>query len=332
VKESKSGNFSFWLGKKHIVGVSGEAARKMYLDHDDLDFVLGNVHLLGIGPDYKFPVHDIVKTGTFNNGRSYLQRRLIDLLETEQLLSHLPRITRDACSAFEIVARNSSGVVNPFPLCYPVVLAQACRIVNTDEISDSPELLKSLMGYSLVLQSANSRPSVATPWLPSYQFMRRQYGRYGINSIMTKIVNDRLKPGAPRKDDALQVLIDNGDRKDYMIEFMVSILFITIGNAGTLTGGMLYILAHHPVWQEKVYNEVKAAMNAESKNKDAALAEQLDSLSLDAWESSFPSVQLCLTEAIRMYTAFPMFRLNTASTAIPIPGSNEVIPPGSFAT
>lgn len=48
---SKTGNFSFWLGKNHVVGVSGEAARKMYLDHRDMDHIKGVV-LIGHGPDY----------------------------------------------------------------------------------------------------------------------------------------------------------------------------------------------------------------------------------------------------------------------------------------
>jgi cytochrome P450 len=43
------------------------------------------------------------------------------------------------------------------------------------------------------------------------------------------------------------------------------------------------------------------------------------------------SIDLCYTEAIRMWVAFPMGRFNDTDKAIPIPGTEEVIPPGSFA-
>jgi hypothetical protein len=51
VQESKTGNFSFWLGKNHVVGVSGEAACKMCLEHHGMDHIKGVV-LIGHGADY----------------------------------------------------------------------------------------------------------------------------------------------------------------------------------------------------------------------------------------------------------------------------------------
>ncbi|KKA17947.1 Uncharacterized protein T310_8106 [Rasamsonia emersonii CBS 393.64] len=330
VAESKTGNFSFWLGKHHVVGVSGEAARKMYLDHRDLDFVAGAA-LVGHGPDFVPPIHEIFHP-TFHNGRSYFQRRLIDLLKSEQLAKRLPRARSDARAAFEALAKNPSGVMNPSYTCYRIVVKQCVRLVCTDEISDDPKLLERCLGYLTILQSTTSIHTVAVPWLPSLSYMKRRYGRYGLRSLVTPIVSRRMKKGTPRVDDALQVLIDNGDSKEYIINFLISILFISTANAGVLAGAMLNIMAHHPDWQEKIYGEIKAAAAAHSKNKDAPLVDQLDSIPLEAWDSSFPSLDLCFEEAIRMWVAFPMIRLNTAPDPIPIPGTDEVIPAGSFAS
>jgi hypothetical protein len=114
VQNSKTGNFSFWLGKNHVVGVSGEAARKMYLDNRNLDLIKGT-SLIGHGPDFingtSTVVHDIWKPA-FSGGRTYSQRRLLDLQKSEQLEKRLPRVTRDARAAFEAMAKNSSGVTN----------------------------------------------------------------------------------------------------------------------------------------------------------------------------------------------------------------------------
>ena len=335
MQKSRTGNFSFWLGKNHVVGVSGEAARKMYLDNRNLDLIKG-ITLIGHGPDFingrATVVHDIWKS-TLPNGRTYAQRRLLDLQKSEQLAKRLPYVTRDARTAFEALAQNSSGVTNPAKACFRIVVTQGSRIVGTDEISDNPKLLDSLSGYLRILQSTSSLHLLAFPWLSytSIAYWKRRYGRYGVTNIVTPIVNKRMKKGAPRLDDALQTLIDNGDSKDYITNFMISMLFIVGANAGVLSGAMLNIVTHHPDWQEKIYREIKAAGEAHSKNRNAPLVEQLDSIPIEAWESSFPSIDLCYKEAIRMWVAFPMGRLNDTHNPIPIPGTDEIIPPGSFA-
>ncbi|KAF2178413.1 putative cytochrome P450 [Zopfia rhizophila CBS 207.26] len=335
VENSKTGNFSFWLGKNHVVGVSGEAARKMYLDNRGLHLIKG-ITLIGHGPDFingrSTVIHDIWKPA-YSNNRTYAQRRLLDLQKSEQLLKRLPRVKRDARDAFEAMAKNPSGVTNPARACYRIVVTQGSRLIFTDELPDNPRLLESLLGYLPILQSTSSLHLLAFPWLSyfSIAYWKRRWGRSGLTNLVTPIVNKRMKKDAPRVDDALQVLIDNGDSKDYITNFMISMLFIVGANAGVLAGAMLNIVAHHPEWQEKIYGEIKAAAAAHSRNKDAPLVDQLDSIPLEAWELSFPSIDLCYKEAIRMWVAFPMGRFNDTPDPIAIPGSDEVIPPGSFA-
>ena len=335
IRKSKTGNFSFWLGKNHVVGVSGEAARKMYLDNRSLDLIKG-ITLIGHGPDFingrSTVIHDIWKP-TLANGRTYAQRRLLDLQKSEQLAKRLPRVTQDARDAFKAMAKNPTGVMNPAKACYKIVVTQGSRIVCADEISDNPKLLGSLLACVPTLQRTSSLHLLAFPWLSyfSIAYWKRRWGRYGLSRVVTPIVNKRMKKGAPRVDDALQTLIDYGDSKDYITNFCISMLFIAGANAGVLSGAMLNIVAHHPDWQEKIYREIKATAEAHSRNKNASLVEQLDSIPIDFWESSFPSIDLCYKEAIRMWVAFPMGRMNDTSNPIPIPGTDEVIPPGSFA-
>ncbi|KAE8385292.1 cytochrome P450 [Aspergillus alliaceus] len=313
--------WSFWkgcLGQHHVVSVSSLAARKAYLESQNLDFLHGNVTLLGLGPDYKLSLHDVFKP-TFHNGRSYFQRRLVELTKTDQLARRLPRVSSDAFTAMKRLSESPSGVTNP------------CRIVFTDEVSDIPQLFERCLGYLSILQATCSRHNVVFPWLPSIALMKRQYGRYGLKSLVVPIIDKRTKKGAPCADYPLQVLLDNFDSKEYMTNFFISILFIAVANAGVLAGVLLNIVAHRTDWQERIYNEIKVAAAAHSQT-DGPLVEQLASIPLEAWESSFPSIDLCFKEAIRMNTAFPMFRQNIGSTPIPIPGTNEVIPPGSFAS
>jgi sterol 14-demethylase len=95
---------------------------------------------------------------------------------------------------------------------------------------------------------------------------------------------------------------------------------------------MLNILAIHTDWQERILAEIEEAAEAHSKDKDKdiPLIEKLKWIPLEAWETSFPSLELCLKEAIRMWTSFAVMRLNKSSEPIPIPGSDEVVPPNTF--
>lgn len=325
---SKTGHFSFWLGKYHVVGVTGEAARKNFLDNHLLDRVSAAV-LHGVGPEEVPPVHDIFKVPS-QKGHSYFQRRILDLMRSEYLEKRLPRVIRDARNAFEAMAKNPCGVTNPLDTCYRLVLAQGCRIMCNDEIPDDPKLLNTYLYYTWILQHISSGHTSAVPWLPSLSQMKRRYCRNRLSNFLTPIVEKRMEKGSRRAEDALQMFIDSGDSKDYIMTFLISAMFISVANAGKLAGGMLNILAHHPDWQEKIYGEIKTAAKTYSTNKDAPLVEQLDSISLEAWDSSFPFIDLLLKEAIRHHVTFPMIRQNVSPNPIRIPRTDEVIPTGSF--
>ncbi|KAA8649900.1 uncharacterized protein ATNIH1004_002579 [Aspergillus tanneri] len=130
-----SGKTVWPRGKYHVVGVSGAAARKIFLDNRDFDFVRGAA-LVGHGPDFVPPLHEIFHNN-YQNGRSYFQRRLVDLQKSEQLAKRLPGVTRDARMAFEALGKNPSGVMNPTDACYRLVVQQACRVVCSGDLQQS---------------------------------------------------------------------------------------------------------------------------------------------------------------------------------------------------
>jgi sterol 14-demethylase len=307
----------------------------MYLDDRSLHLIKG-ITLIGHGPDFidgrSTVIHDIWKS-TGSSGRTYAQRRLLDLQRNDQLTKRLPRVTGDARKAFQALSDAPSNVINPSKICYRVVVQQGARIVGSDTIADDPKLMEPLLKYMPILQFTSSLHLLAFPWLSyfSASYWKRKYGRWGVTNIVKPIVDKRMAPGAPPVDDALQTLINAGDSKDYITNFMISMLFIAGANSGVISGSMLNIVAHHPDWQEKIYQEIKASASKYAKNQNASLVDQLDSLPLEGWEKMSASIDLCYTEAIRMWVAFPMGRFNDTDKAIPIPDTEEVIPPGSFA-
>ncbi|EXU98415.1 cytochrome P450 [Metarhizium robertsii] len=291
----------------------------MYLEDRRLHLIKG-ITLIGHGPDLingrSTVIHDIWK-GTGPSGRTYAQRRLLELQRSDLLAKRLPKVTRDARTAFEAMRMNESSVINPSKTCFRIVITQGSRIVATDEIADNPELLHSLFLYTQILQFTNTLHLLAFPGISylSPGYWKRRYGRRGLQKTVESIVNRRMARGAAGGDDTLHML------------------FIAGANTGVVSGSMLNIVAHHQDWQGKIYNEIKssAAIYATDKTRKLPLVDQLDQLPIEAWEKMSESLELCYKEAIRMWVAFPMGRFNDTPDAISIPGSNQVIPPSSFA-
>ena len=328
--ESKTGNFSFWLGKIHVIGMSGPAARKLFYDHPDLELVSGAT-LVPFGPHFMLPVPLIFRDG-YHTGRnsSFFLRRMTALLKTERLVQHFPDLIRDTHDDIAaLLTDNPSGVVYP-PAVWRTVIKHNCRLFFTDEIVEDPEQWQQLLGLMDTSLHAASIFNVAFPWLPAPSYIKRRLTRYGLQRLTAKVINKRMKSDAPCRDDALQMLLDNSDRKEFMVEFLFSAVFISSANAQAVAPQLLNVLAIHNDWQEKIYAEVKQAAKTHSKGKHATLVEQLDMMPLSAWESGFPSLDLCLKEVLRMWLSISATRRNIGNDPIPIPGSNEVIPPMTF--
>ncbi|KAG6358768.1 hypothetical protein INS49_012287 [Diaporthe citri] len=331
--ESKTGNFSFWLGSRHIVGVTGEAARKMFFDHPQMEFVQGQF-IRAMGVHFWPPVHDIFKPG-FHGGRAntYFLRRLLELQKTEHLSKYLPRMLTDARLGLRALQEDPHGITNTSDSFWRTIFTQDCRVLCADEMADSPRLFEGSSDSARTLLHTFTHYNVHFPWLLSPAYLKRRYARYRLWSNVKAIVEKRMNRNPGSADEPVQTLINNGDVKDHVIEFFTSLLFIAPANSSIIVGKILSFLAMRTDLQDRIYEEVRSVAEAHSGKgggSGSSLVEQLGSIPLEAWESSFPTIGLCLKEAIRMWTAFSMARFNDSDKPIPIPGSDEVVPGNTF--
>lgn len=329
-RQSDTGNFSFWLGRRHVVGITGAAARKVFFDTPSLDFVSGAI-ILPFGIHFWPPIHDIFKPG-FAKGvnNTYFLRRLADSMTSKQLNKYFPRMLKETRDGYDYLLRNNpKRVIKPTEI-WRTVFRQNCRLVFSDEVVDNADLA-AVCGTSVDnLLHTFSHYNVPFPWLPSPSYIKRRLARYRLLKVTTAVVDKRIASESPSVDDPLQTAIENGDKREHMIEYFTSVMFISTTNAHAIAGQILNIMAIHTDWQEKIYQEIVAAADVHSKDKTAPLVDRLGAIPLEAWENSFPSFELCLTETIRMWTSFGVTRLNTSPDTIPIPGSDEVVPGNTF--
>lgn len=279
------------------------------------------------------PIHDIFKPG-FHGGRSntFFLRRMVDMMKTEPLTKSLPDLLRDARKGSEVLmVDNLKAVVKP-PEIWRAVFKQNVRLLFSNQVADDASRFRRAVTNVDILLHTVSHWNVLFSWLPAPSYIRRRLARRELVKLATEVVDERLKRTNGRADDPVQELIDNGDNREHMIEFFVSVMFISTTNAHVIAGQLLNIMAIHPEWQEKVYKEIKTVGDAHSHDRDEPLVDKLAKIPLEVWEStvSFPTFDLVLKETIRMWTSFGVTRLNTSSDPIPIPGSNEVIPGNTF--
>lgn len=252
-------------------------------------------------------------------------------MSTQKIERVLPDVINDARTDFEALqTQHPNGVINA-PNLWRTVFKQSTRMFFCDDMANDPELFAKTSGYLDVILHSYSPFYAFCRWILEPSMIRRRIAREGLRRTVKKLYAQRKKYGSIYKDDALQMMMDNGDPEEYITEFCTSGTFITTTNAHIIFPQMVETMAVHPDWQEKIYEEIVAAADAYCKDKTLPLAERLQSLPLKAWETAFPTVELCMYEIIRVWTSFAVGRLNVGKEAIPIPGSNEVIPPNTYA-
>jgi sterol 14-demethylase len=149
---------------------------------------------------------------------------------------------------------------------------------------------------------------------------------------VVKNVADARQKAGKRDEDALQFLLDQGDDMTNIISFIIGALFAGLLNSGIAGSWILCYLATHRDWLQQVREEVESVANRYCADTDMPLKERLMKLPIEAWETGFPIVDLCLKETIRLQLHGTMFRRNHSNQDITINRkTGEIIPAGNYA-
>lgn len=119
---------------------------------------------------------------------------------------------------------------------------------------------------------------------------------------------------------------------DVSSQFIVAGIFAGLLNSGINAAWLLAFLANNPEWYRRVQAEVDASVAKHRKSPSQTPSEVLATLTLDDWESEFPSIDLGLRESIRISMVGTAFRRNIGGGAVPIGGgTGEIIPRDAVA-
>jgi hypothetical protein len=123
----------------------------------------------------------------------------------------------DVQTSLTQLAKDPSGITDPFQSVYKIVYQLTMRMVGCEDIADDPELLdKTLRLYETIEKSATPA-AIIFPWFPSPAIIKRTIAGGRLFMIIKKIVEKRKTTGK-RGNDPLQYLIDQGDSVTRIVE------------------------------------------------------------------------------------------------------------------
>lgn len=326
--QSKTGNFSFHAGPNTIVALAGAEARKLFFESRELGFAEGYAVLFGGSPTTE--TYDTEKRAE-EDVTNHFSRRLAALLKNDQFRRKLSTLTSDTQEAIDAIKNDPSGRTNPFDSVYRLVFRLTMRIVGAHEIADNAELLEETLNLFEYIEASSTAASIILPKFPSPAVLKRTYAGARLYMIVENIVKKRAASDE-KHDDALQYLLDQGDRTHKIIEFIVGALFAGLLNSGINASWVLCYLATSPEWMAKCRDELRAVAAKHARDPTQPLRYQLDDVPLEAWESDFPVVDLCLKDSIRLNLLGTAFRKNISGRPIPTGNGMEVIPPDAVVT
>jgi len=243
-------------------------------------------------------------------------------------------------------------VTDAFDTIYHLLFQLLSRIVGATEVSDDIQLSRKMLSIFEKFESSNSTTGIIFPWFrvftPSY-ILRMVLGTV-LYVNFNQIINERKRTGR-REDDALQYLLDQDTKLDVIIkvcyqpllaprtvrsatdstpQFQISAVWAALLTTGANGTWLLVLLASNPTWQAHCRAELNQTLSKHRTSPVQSPSDILDTLTLEDWESSFPALDACLRETMRLAMPGAVFRKNTSGADVAIGATGEVVPDGSY--
>ena len=208
---SPTGNFSFYVGKKPIVGLTSDASRQAFFDNKNFSFMEGYAGLAEgfsvlFGPSSK-PKEEEKQPVDFGK---YFNSRMLRVLRRDVLQRNLSGLIKDTKARLSDLAREPNGITDPFESIYKAVFQLTMRTVGCNDIAEDLPLISKLLHWYETVEKTTSPAAIMFPWLPTYAMIRRTIAGGRLFMTIKNIGDQRVKDGK-RGDDPMQILIDQGD-------------------------------------------------------------------------------------------------------------------------
>ncbi|GFN21569.1 cytochrome P450 [Aspergillus tubingensis] len=327
---SPTGNYSFYLGRDRVVGLSGPQGRRTFFESRDLDLDAGSALFL---PWASLALQaDIFASDAHpSNLRSVVRTTL---LRTQTLESIPATIEAYTTATLDHIAMK--GLFDPFRELTWSFTQSAMAAMGIGELASSSELSRRVSDMLGALEGTFTAIDIVVPWPLNPWIVSTLVVLARLSTFMSKVICNRKQQQQPHKDHPgkhgmLHDLIDRGWSTGAILQVVLGAAFGAQGNTPTVTSWTLIGLSTDGHWMAQVRKEVSQVIFRYQDNGESA-DQVLRSLSMHTWEHEFPLLHACLLESIRLAVLPVVFRKNISTTDVKIGDTGEVIPPGAYAT
>jgi len=124
---------------------------------------------------------------------------------------------KDVRTSLSNLAKDPTGITDPFESIYRIVYQLTMRTVGCNDIAEDPELLEKTLRLYETVEASATAATMLFPRFPSPSVIKRTIAGGRLYMIFNNIVEKRKKTGI-RGDDPLQFLIDERDSMPKIIE------------------------------------------------------------------------------------------------------------------
>ena len=222
---SQTGNFSFHVGDKPVVGISGHGARKLFFESKSMNLSEAYASLLGGSPRVNRKNNPLnSKSVDREEGfMTYFNQRIAAMVKGPMLVRALPQVIIDIRGGLNKLAAKQDHITNPFDSVYRIVYKLTIRLAACNEIANNEALLDKTLKLFETIGDTATPLSIMYNWMPVPSKFRRLSASIQLYTVIKSIVDARRKEERT-EDDAQQSLIDHGD--DIFKITTVSILIV----------------------------------------------------------------------------------------------------------
>lgn len=157
---------------------------------------------------------------------AWFSRQLGKLMKKENLVKLLPDLINDASSFYQQLTSDptaNGGMFDPFQEMNRLIFQLTMRTVGATEIAESPVLFS--QSFKLVRQIGenSSTARIIIPWLPTWRYMKRMIASMRLYMMINGFARERTATGR-RENDALQLLLDDGESGTKVVEVNFAML------------------------------------------------------------------------------------------------------------
>ncbi|KDQ52157.1 hypothetical protein JAAARDRAFT_40504 [Jaapia argillacea MUCL 33604] len=319
----KQAMFQFWVLNHRVVALSGEEGRRVFFTDKSLDFSEGYKILMGGAP--RLEDIKVKQAPAEQEGVSWFNKRVALLLRKERLETVLPSLFDEIQVRMEEWGKE--GRINPFENVNDLVFQMTVRMATCQALSSDIPTVKRLYTLYWILEKSATPITLLWPWLPTPTKRGKDKATKDMFDLLDGYVEMRRRADV-LGEDALDLLIAEGDSNKAIIQFVMGVTFAGVINTGMNSCWLLLHLAANPEWRMKIHDEVTSLMNKYTdSNSPDPLHKRLATIPIPAWEDDMPNLDLAIRECLRLTLSGTTLRRNVAQD---LHVGDKIIEKGSF--